>query len=225
MNLPGYFYVPGNATGAVPSASLCPADTWSRGLRKQRSCVACFPGFTTGGVTGASASTACCELLGGVCIIHIIHLHDGGGAGCLQLARGPRGSCTCLRSTSVSASFDCWLHIERLAAMSMCGLLACGALCADLSPARMNALGSLKDTQSLCKDNCGFMCDNVYPVPLLMHCSSSVLCAAVPVPFSRLCWLLRACRQRCCHSMPQRYLQVRARSHHQLHKLPGWGHN
>jgi hypothetical protein len=30
--------------------------------------------------------------------------------------------------------------------MSMCGLLACGALCADFSPARMNALGALKDT-------------------------------------------------------------------------------
>jgi hypothetical protein len=60
VNLPGYFYTPGNAsTAAAPTATLCQPDTWSRGLRKQRACVNCAQGYTTRGVNGSTSSDAC----------------------------------------------------------------------------------------------------------------------------------------------------------------------
>lgn len=68
-NMPGYYYIPSNATSPTPSAAPCPADTWGRGLRKQRQCVSCFTGFTTGGVTGATSSSACCESQLAVCTL------------------------------------------------------------------------------------------------------------------------------------------------------------
>jgi len=57
VNLPGYSYDI-NALGKL-SATKCPVDTYSPGMKKQRACVPCPTGFTTKGRTGAVAPTAC----------------------------------------------------------------------------------------------------------------------------------------------------------------------
>lgn len=56
VNMAGFSY--SLDAQANPSAQLCPANTWSAGLRKQRACVPCPPGLITSG-PGASAPTAC----------------------------------------------------------------------------------------------------------------------------------------------------------------------
>lgn len=57
VNLPGFFYTFSSSGG--PSATLCPENSYSPGLRKQRACVPCPTGFTTNGQTGQRSLTAC----------------------------------------------------------------------------------------------------------------------------------------------------------------------
>lgn len=45
VNLPGYYYALGS--GGDPQALPCPVDTYQPGLRKQRACVPCPPGYTS----------------------------------------------------------------------------------------------------------------------------------------------------------------------------------
>jgi hypothetical protein len=59
VNMPGYSYSINSA--GQPSASLCPLNTYSPGMKKQRACVPCPTGFSTNGRTGASSPTACGE--------------------------------------------------------------------------------------------------------------------------------------------------------------------
>lgn len=68
VNLKGYSYVVAATADGQPSVALCPVNTYSTGLRKQRACVPCPSGMTTLGQTGASAPTACGECLG-----HAVH--------------------------------------------------------------------------------------------------------------------------------------------------------
>ena len=44
-----------------PSATTCPADTYGPGLRKQRTCVPCPPGYTTNTLTGQPRASSCCK--------------------------------------------------------------------------------------------------------------------------------------------------------------------
>jgi len=57
VNVPGYFYS-ADASGN-PSSTICPVDTYGPGLRKQRACVPCPPGYTTRGQTGSTSTRAC----------------------------------------------------------------------------------------------------------------------------------------------------------------------
>jgi hypothetical protein len=59
VNTPGTYYQL-NATGS-PTAVTCPQDSYSPGLRKQRACVPCAPGFTTAGLSAQRSSQACGE--------------------------------------------------------------------------------------------------------------------------------------------------------------------
>jgi hypothetical protein len=62
VNLPGFSYsITVNAvTGTSDvSAVLCPENTYSPGLKKQRACVPCPTGFTTKGMTGMTRPEAC----------------------------------------------------------------------------------------------------------------------------------------------------------------------
>lgn len=55
VNTAGNFFV----EGSPPSQTTCPKDTYSPGLRKQRACVPCPPGYTTNDATGKTASSDC----------------------------------------------------------------------------------------------------------------------------------------------------------------------
>lgn len=57
VNLPGFSYTLDEQ--GIPAAVLCPADSWSPGLKKQRACVPCPAGFSTNARAGATAPTAC----------------------------------------------------------------------------------------------------------------------------------------------------------------------
>lgn len=55
VNKPGYKYI----SGTDPSAAQCDADTYGPGLRKQRECVPCAPGFKSN--AGSDAAGDCGE--------------------------------------------------------------------------------------------------------------------------------------------------------------------
>jgi len=58
VNLPGYFYTI-DTLGTTVGQTICPVNTYSAGLKKQRACVPCPTGYTTNGAIGASTPTAC----------------------------------------------------------------------------------------------------------------------------------------------------------------------
>lgn len=58
VNDKGYYYSI-NPTTSDPSATICPVDSYGPGLRKQRACVPCAPGYITNGATGSTVATAC----------------------------------------------------------------------------------------------------------------------------------------------------------------------
>ncbi len=58
VNLPGYSYS-ADASGN-PDQAVCPINTYGPGLRKQRACVPCPPGYVTQATTQSKAS-ACGE--------------------------------------------------------------------------------------------------------------------------------------------------------------------
>lgn len=60
VNMPGYYYQ--LDTDGTPHAIPCPADHYCPGLRKQRAAAPCYPGYSTGGLTAMSASSACGRL-------------------------------------------------------------------------------------------------------------------------------------------------------------------
>jgi hypothetical protein len=49
---------------AEPGQSTCPVDTSGPGLREQRACVPCPPGYSTKGLTGKTTSRDCCKHTG-----------------------------------------------------------------------------------------------------------------------------------------------------------------
>jgi hypothetical protein len=49
-----------DAAGNIVVAA-CPQDTYGPGMKKQRSCVPCPPGYTTNGATGQTTAAACGE--------------------------------------------------------------------------------------------------------------------------------------------------------------------
>lgn len=49
-----------DAAGNIVVAA-CPQDTYGPGMKKQRSCVLCPPGYTTNGATGQTTDAACGE--------------------------------------------------------------------------------------------------------------------------------------------------------------------
>ncbi len=69
MNPPGSYYT---LVNEEPSAVKCPQNTYGPGLKKQRACVPCPPGYTTQAVNkdtgaiefldGRSSKSACGEL-------------------------------------------------------------------------------------------------------------------------------------------------------------------
>ena len=59
VNVPGSFYK--LDAGGQPSSVTCPVDTYGPGLRKQRACVPCPPGYVTNAKTGQSSARACGE--------------------------------------------------------------------------------------------------------------------------------------------------------------------
>ena len=60
MNLPGAFFTV-DAVSGEPGQTTCPVDTFGPGLRKQRACVPCPPGYSTKGLTGKTSSRDCCK--------------------------------------------------------------------------------------------------------------------------------------------------------------------
>lgn len=56
VNLPGYSY---SIIDGVPSAQECPTDSFGPDLKKQRACVPCPTGFTTGNKTRQMRPPAC----------------------------------------------------------------------------------------------------------------------------------------------------------------------
>lgn len=62
VNNAGYYYtITTNATTGEPivGAVICPVDTYSPGLKKQRACVPCPTGFSTKNQTGSRKPTDC----------------------------------------------------------------------------------------------------------------------------------------------------------------------
>jgi hypothetical protein len=60
VNLPGHFYTVNNGE---PSQDVCPINTYGPGLRKQRACVPCPPGYSTLDQTARSKASDCGEYL------------------------------------------------------------------------------------------------------------------------------------------------------------------
>jgi hypothetical protein len=57
VNIAGTSYTVDAAGNIVVTA--CPQDTYGPGMKKQRACVPCPPGYTTNGATGQSSAAAC----------------------------------------------------------------------------------------------------------------------------------------------------------------------
>jgi hypothetical protein len=59
VNIAGTYFAYG--VDGSPKSVECPTDSYGPGLRKQRACVPCPPGYTTAGVTGSVSISACGE--------------------------------------------------------------------------------------------------------------------------------------------------------------------
>jgi hypothetical protein len=59
VNMAGYSYE--LTSSGVAYAALCPRNTYSPGMKKQRACVPCPTAFTTNGKTGQMSANACGE--------------------------------------------------------------------------------------------------------------------------------------------------------------------
>jgi len=57
VNPPGTAYTL-NEAGTL-STTTCPQDSYGPGLKKQRACVPCPPGYTTNGTVGRTSVRAC----------------------------------------------------------------------------------------------------------------------------------------------------------------------
>jgi hypothetical protein len=62
VNVRGTFYALDAATN-TPTATECPVDTFGPGLKKQRACLPCPPGYTTNGGVRKTKSSECREFL------------------------------------------------------------------------------------------------------------------------------------------------------------------
>jgi len=57
VNPPGTAYTLNEA--GTPDTTTCPQDSYGPGLKKQRACVPCPPGYTTNGTVGQTSVRAC----------------------------------------------------------------------------------------------------------------------------------------------------------------------
>jgi len=57
VNPPGTAYTLNEA--GTPNTTTCPEDSYGPGLKKQRACVPCPPGYTTNGAVGQRSVRAC----------------------------------------------------------------------------------------------------------------------------------------------------------------------
>lgn len=148
VNTPGTYYQL-NATGS-PTAITCPQDSYSPGLRKQRACVPCAPGFTTADLSAQRSSQACgeCRLSGtewGVCAAgepvvgphmqdHRSVLHSSSCC-CRMWSRAPDcpgpGLLQSLGSIAGCGAMFTW-HLLRCSACSRSHGVLCFAAAADL---------------------------------------------------------------------------------------------
>jgi hypothetical protein len=62
VNVPGTYYTVVSTWNSTSiDQVLCPDNTYGAGFKKQRACVPCPTGFTTNGLVGATAPSACGE--------------------------------------------------------------------------------------------------------------------------------------------------------------------
>jgi len=57
VNPPGTAYTLNEA--GTPNTTTCPENSYGPGLKKQRACVPCPPGYTTNGTVGRTSVRAC----------------------------------------------------------------------------------------------------------------------------------------------------------------------